>query len=58
VGKLDDVALFYARSRGLPAAAAQRLLLYAFAAEVVDEVALEPVRIELDRLILERLGGI
>jgi Fe-S cluster assembly protein SufD len=58
VGKLDEVALFYARSRGLPAAAAERLLLYAFAAEVVDEVALEPVRIELDRLILERLGGL
>jgi Fe-S cluster assembly protein SufD len=58
VGKLDEVALFYARSRGLPADAAERLLLYAFAAEVVDEVALEPVRIELDRMILERLGGI
>src|SRR3954449_12725129 len=38
VGKLDEVALFYARSRGLPAAAADRLLIYAFAAEVVDEV--------------------
>jgi Fe-S cluster assembly protein SufD len=58
VGKLDEVALFYARSRGLPAAAAERLLLYAFAAEVVDEVALAPVKIELDRLILERLGGL
>ncbi len=58
VGKLDEVALFYARSRGLPAAAAERLLLYAFAAEVVDEVALAPVRAELDRLILERLGGL
>jgi Fe-S cluster assembly protein SufD len=56
VGRLDDTALFYARSRGLPAAAAQRLLTYAFAAEVVEEVALAPVRDELDRLVLERLG--
>ncbi len=55
VGRLDDVALFYARSRGIPQAAAERLLTYAFAAEVIDEVALAPVRVELDRLVLERL---
>jgi Fe-S cluster assembly protein SufD len=57
VGRLDDIGLFYARSRGIPADAAERLLTYAFAAEVIDEVALEPVRLELDRLVLERLGG-
>jgi Fe-S cluster assembly protein SufD len=55
VGRLDDVALFYARSRGVPQEAAERLLTYAFAAEVIEEVALEPVRNELDRLVLERL---
>ena len=58
VGRLDDVARFYARSRGLSADAAERLLTYAFAAEVIEEVALEPVRLELERLVLERLGGI
>ena len=57
VGRLDEVALFYARSRGIPADEAQRLLTYAFAAEVVDEVALEPVRDELNRLVLARLNG-
>ena len=58
VGRLDDVALFYARSRGhTPRRAAERLLTYAFAAEVIEEVALEPVRLELDRLVLERLGA-
>ena len=56
VGRLDDIALFYARSRGVPREAAERLLTYAFAAEVIEEVALEPVRRELDRLVLERLG--
>ncbi len=56
VGRLDDVALFYARSRGVPAEKAQRLLTYAFAAEVTSEVVLEPVRDELDRLVRERLG--
>jgi Fe-S cluster assembly protein SufD len=55
VGRLDDVALFYARSRGVPHDAAERLLTYAFAAEVIEEVTLEPVREELDRLVLGRL---
>ena len=55
VGRLDDIALFYARSRGVPAAVAQLLLTYAFAAEVTSEVVLEPVREELERLVRDRL---
>jgi len=55
VGQLDEGALFYAQSRGLHADEARRLLTYAFAAEVIEEVALEPVRTELNRLLLERL---
>ncbi len=58
VGRLDEVARFYARSRGIPADAADRLLTYAFAAEVVEEVTLAPVREELDRLVRARLGGL
>lgn len=57
VGRLDEVALFYARSRGVPQAEAERLLTYAFAAEVIEEVTLEPVRTELGRLVRERLSG-
>lgn len=56
VGRLDESALFYTRSRGVPAEEAQRLLTYAFAAEVIEEVALEPVRDELERLVRDRLG--
>ena len=56
VGRLDDLALFYAQSRGMPAAEARRLLTYAFAAEVIEEVALDPVREELEQLVRERLG--
>jgi Fe-S cluster assembly protein SufD len=55
VGQLDEVAMFYARSRGIPGPAARRLLTHAFAAEVVAEVALQPVREELERLVHERL---
>ncbi len=56
VGYLDQTALFYLTSRGIPAPVAKKILTYAFAAEVVDEVALEPVRQELDRLLLASLG--
>jgi Fe-S cluster assembly protein SufD len=57
VGQLDDLALFYSRSRGIPAAEAQRLLTYAFAAEVIAELSLGPVREELEGLVRERLGA-
>ncbi len=57
VGRLDETAYFYLQSRGIPRAAAQQLLTYAFAAEVVGEVASVPVREALDRLIRQRLGG-
>jgi Fe-S cluster assembly protein SufD len=56
VGYLDELPLFYFRSRGIPADQARRLLTYAFAAEVLNEVHVEPVRLELDRLVRERLG--
>jgi Fe-S cluster assembly protein SufD len=56
VGRLDDIALFYTRSRGVPAAEAQRLLTYAFAAEVIEEVVVDPVRLELENLVRHRLG--
>ncbi len=57
VGRMDEMALFYAQSRGLPADEARRVLTYAFAAEVIDEVSLRPVRDELNRLVLQRLNG-
>ena len=44
VGQLDDEALFYLRSRGLGDAEARRLLIHAFAADVLNRLPLEPVR--------------
>lgn len=57
VGFLNDLMLFYLRSRGIPEATAKQHLTYAFAAEVIAEVALTPVREELDRLVRERVYG-
>ena len=56
VGRIDESAFFYLQSRGIPREEAQRVLTYAFAAEVVNEVASAPVRQALDRLVASRLG--
>jgi Fe-S cluster assembly protein SufD len=58
VGRLDETAFFYLQSRGISRSAAKRLLTYAFAAEVTAEIASVPVREALDRLVVERLGGL
>ena len=50
-GALDDTALYYLRSRGLPKAEAQDLLTLAFVAEALDEIDDERIRDDLrDRL--------
>jgi Fe-S cluster assembly protein SufD len=56
VGRIDEIAYYYLQSRGIPRDEAQRILTYAFAAEVVEEVASTEVREALDRLVRERMG--
>ena len=56
VGYLDDLPLFYFRSRGVPEERAKRLLTYAFAAEVLDEIQVPEVRAALDAVVRTRLG--
>ena len=57
VGRIDEMALFYLKSRGIPHARARRLLTYAFAAEVLETVPIESLRDELERVTLERFVG-
>ena len=54
VGRLDETALFYMRSRGIGPAQAKRLLTYAFAADVLEKIELEPLRLALEEEILQR----
>jgi len=54
VGKLDDMAWFYMKSRGLEAETARRLLIYAFAADVLEKIEQADVREALERMTLER----
>jgi Fe-S cluster assembly protein SufD len=44
VGQLDETALYYLRSRGIPAPEARQLLVNAFADQVVDNVTIDGVR--------------
>ncbi len=56
-GDLDPMALFYLRSRGLPRAAAESVLTFAFAAEVIDRFADPTVRQHLRKAAVRRLPG-
>lgn len=47
-GHIDPDTVFYMRSRGLDLPAASRILIHAFASEIIDTVALEPLRDYLD----------
>ena len=57
VGELDTEALFYLRSRGLDEDAARSLLVYAFAADVLERMQLDPVRHYLQQQLAEHLTG-
>ena len=54
VGRLDEMALFYMKSRGVNADMAKRLLIYAFAADVLETITQPEVRVALERETLER----
>jgi Fe-S cluster assembly protein SufD len=55
VGQLNDESIFYLRSRGIDTPTAKRMLIHAFAGEIIERVKCEPVRENLDKLIWDRL---
>jgi Fe-S cluster assembly protein SufD len=57
VGRLDEMALFYMKSRGVSADAATKLLTYACAADVLETIEVSAVRTELERATLARFTG-
>lgn len=57
VGRLDEIALFYLRSRGIGIEQAKTLLTYAFAADVLERIDQPEVRQALEALTLERFVG-
>jgi Fe-S cluster assembly protein SufD len=57
VGRIDETALFYMKSRGINKELARRLLTYAFAAEVLETIEVEAVRRDLEEATLLRFTG-
>ena len=55
-GKLNDEAIFYMRSRGIPLAQAQTLLMYAFCEDVISQIKIEPIREYLSGMIAQKLA--
>jgi Fe-S cluster assembly protein SufD len=55
IGQLAEEPLFYLRSRGIGEEDARRLLIYAFASELVDRMKLEPVREQIRRAMFQHL---
>lgn len=58
VGQLDEQAIFYLRSRGIPLAAARSLLTYAFVSEMLELIRLAPLRAHVERLVAAQLRGV
>lgn len=56
IGQLDDNAMFYLRSRGIPEKEAKALLMYAFANNVLNSVKIPEVKQRINKLIAEKLG--
>ena len=57
VGQLDQQAMFYMRTRGIPESEARLLLMFAFMADVIDGIRIEPVRDRLRHLVEKRFRG-
>ncbi len=57
VGDIDEEALFYLRARGIGEMDARQLLIEAFLADVLDRIALPPVRQAFAAVVGERLQG-
>jgi len=55
VGQLDEEAVFYLRSRGIPHQEARDVLTYAFAGEMVELIRVDPLRSHVESKIAERL---
>ena len=56
-GQLDENALFYMQSRGIPLEEARMLLSVAFTADVIDSIRVEALKDRLHKLVEKRFRG-
>ncbi len=58
VGRIDESALFYMKSRGIDNETSRQLLTYAFAADVLETIENETIRDELERITMRRFTSV
>ena len=61
IGQMNAEQIFYLRARGLDEESARRMIMHAFAGEIVERIQCAAAREELDRLVwdrLERMEGV
>lgn len=56
IGQLREDAMFYLRARGVEKSKAEGLLVYAFAAEVLEKIGVEEVKEALEARLFEKLA--
>jgi Fe-S cluster assembly protein SufD len=56
VGQLDETALFYMQSRGIPKKEAKALLMYAFSNAVIENIKIPELKQRITKIIATKLG--
>ncbi len=56
IGQLDEDAMFYMRSRGIPEKEAKALLMYAFSNNVLSSVKIREMKQRITKIIANKLG--
>ncbi len=56
IGQLDESAMFYMRSRGIPEKEARALLMFAFSNNVLDSVKIPEIKQRITKIIANKLG--
>ncbi|WCO01843.1 Fe-S cluster assembly protein SufD [Psychroserpens ponticola] len=56
IGQLDESAMFYMRSRGIPEKEAKALLMFAFSNNVLNSVKIPEIKKRITKIIANKLG--
>ncbi|MBC8643406.1 Fe-S cluster assembly protein SufD [Flavobacterium lindanitolerans] len=56
IGQLDEKAMFYMQSRGIPQKEAKALLMYAFSNEVIESIKIPAMKAGVTKIIATKLG--
>jgi len=56
IGQLDEKAMFYMQSRGIPRKEAKALLMYAFSNEVIESIKIPELKQRITKIIAMKLG--